>query len=128
MTRVTPLGRFGVAVVIAIVYFLVNRRASAMQELTQTGLPGQAQILEMTQTGVYINENPQVKMKLRVEARGLAPYECEKKVTVPMIALGMLGSGRPLSVYVDPADHENIYIDWSGAPAGGAAGGGRGAR
>jgi hypothetical protein len=147
MTRVNPIGWFivafffiggiaftialpwvgigqiwiAVSVVIALVYFLVNRRASAMQALTKTGLPGQAQILEMTQTGVYINENPQVKMKLHVEAQGIPPYECEKKVTVPMIALGMLGSGRPLSVYVDPNDHENIYIDWSGAPAGGGA-------
>jgi hypothetical protein len=111
-----------VSVVVALVYFFVNRRASAMQALTKTGLPGTAQILEMSQTGVYINENPQVRMKLHVEAQGIPPYECEKKVTVPMIALGVLGSGRPLSVYVDPNDHENIYIDWSGAPAGAGAG------
>jgi hypothetical protein len=104
-----------VAVVIGIVYFFINRRVGAMQALTKTGRPGQAQILSMEQTGVYINENPQVKMKLRVEAQGIPPYECEKKATVPLIALGMLGSGRPLSVYVDPNDHENIYIDWSGA-------------
>jgi hypothetical protein len=110
-----------VSVVIGLIYFFVNRRADAMQALTKSGLPGQAQVLEMTQTGVYINENPQVKMRLRVEAQGIAPYECEKKVTVPMIALGVLGSGRPLSVYVDPTDHENMYIDWSGAPAGGGA-------
>ena len=148
MTRVNPIGWFivafffvggiaftvampgigigqiwiGVSVVIAIVYLLVNRRASAMQALTKTGLPGQARILEMTQTGVYINENPQVKLRLHVEAQGIPPYECEKKATVPMIALGVLGSGRPLSVYVDPNDHENIYIDWSGAAvAGGGA-------
>jgi hypothetical protein len=111
-----------VSVVIGLVYFAVNRRADRMQALTKTGLPGTAQILEMTQTGVYINENPQVKMKLRVDAQGLAPYECEKKVTVPLIALGTLGSGRPLSVYVDPNDHQNMYVDWSGS--GVAAGGG----
>jgi hypothetical protein len=111
----------GVSVVIGIVYFFINRRVGAMQSLTKTGLPGQAQVLEMTQTGVYVNENPQVKMKLRGEAQGILPYECEKKATVPLIALGVLGSGRPLSVYVDPEDHENMYIDWSGAGAGAAA-------
>jgi hypothetical protein len=109
-----------VAVVIGIVYFFINRRVGAMQALMKTGRPGQAQILEMTQTGVYVNENPQVKLKLRVEAQGIPPYECEKKATVPMIALGMLGTGRPLSVYVDENDHENITIDWSGAGAGAA--------
>lgn len=106
-----------VSVVIGIVYSSVNRRAATMQALTKTGRPGQAQVLEMTQTGVYINENPQVKMRLRVDAQGIPPYECEKKATVPLIALGVLGSGRPLSVYVDPADHDNIYIDWSGGGA-----------
>ena len=113
-----------VAVVIGIVYFFINRRVGAMQALTKTGRPGQAQILSMEQTGVYINENPQVKMKLRVEAQGIPPYECEKKATVPLIALGVLGTGRPLSVYVDENDHENIYIDWSGASAGAGAGAG----
>jgi putative oligomerization/nucleic acid binding protein len=109
-----------VAVVIGIVYFFINRRVGAMQALKTTGRPGQAQILEAEQTGVYINESPQVKMRLRVEAQGIPSYECEKKATVPLIALGVLGSGRPLSVYVDPEDHENIYIDWSGAGAGSA--------
>ena len=116
-----------VAVVLGLVYLVISRRQSRMESLRQTGLPGQAQILEMAQTGVYINENPQVRMKLSVQAQGLAPYVCEKKATVPLIALGMLGSGRPLSVFVNPNDHEDIYIDWSGAPAGGgavAAGGG----
>jgi hypothetical protein len=110
-----------VAVVLGLVYLMISRRQSRMESLRQTGLPGQAQILEMTQTGVYINENPQVKMKLNVQAQGIAPCVCEKKATVPLIALGMLGSGRPLSVFVNPNDHEDIYIDWSGAPAGDGA-------
>jgi hypothetical protein len=148
MTRVNPIGWFivafffvggiaftvampgigigqiwiGVSVVIAIVYLLVNRRASAMQALTKTGLPGQARILEMTQTGVYINENPQVKMKLQVQAQGIAPYQCEIKATVPLIAIGMLGTGRPLTVYVNPNDHEDIFIDWSNQSVGGMPG------
>ena len=112
----------GVAVLIGIVYALMSRRADQMEALRTRGLPGQARILEMTQTGVYINENPQVKLKLHVEAAGIPPYDLEKKVTVPLIALGTLGSGRPLSVYVDPNDHENVFVDWSGAPAGAASG------
>ena len=112
----------GVAVLVGIIYLLIGRRASRMEGLRQTGLPGTAQVLEMEQTGVYINENPQVRMKLQVQAQGLAPYQVEKKATVPLIAIGMLGTGRPLTVYVNPQDHEDIFIDWSGQAGGGVTG------
>jgi putative oligomerization/nucleic acid binding protein len=114
----------GVAVLVGVIYFVINRRVGAMQALKKTGLPGQAHILEATQTGVYVNEQPQMKLRLRVEAQGLAPYEMEKRATVPFIALATLGSGRPLSVYVDPSDHENVYIEWSGALTPTVGGGG----
>lgn len=149
MTRVNPIGWFivaffliggiaftialpwvgigqiwiGVAVLVGIIYLLIGRRAARMEGMRQTGLPGTAQVLEMSQTGTYINENPVVKMKLQVQAQGLAPYQVEKKATVPLIAIGMLGSGRPLTVYVNPQDHEDIFIDWSGQPGGGMVGG-----
>src|SRR3954471_10512702 len=113
----------GVAVLIGVIYFFINRATGRKLALRQTGLPGTAQVLEMEQTGVYINENPQVKMKLQVQARGIAPYQVEKKATVPLIALGMRGTGRPLTVYVNPQDHEDIFIDWSGQPPGAMAAG-----
>jgi hypothetical protein len=111
----------GVALLVAVIYLVIGRRASRMEGLRQTGLPGTAQVLEMSQTGVYINENPQVKMKLQVQAQGLAPFQVEKKATVPLIAIGMLGTGRPLTVFVNPNDHEDIFIDWSSQSAGAVA-------
>jgi hypothetical protein len=109
-----------VALLVGVIYLAINRGTNRKLALRQSGLPGTAQVLEMTQTGVYINENPQVKMKLQVQAQGIAPYQCEIKATVPLIAIGMLGPARPLTVYVNPNDHEDIFIDWSnqsiGAP------------
>src|ERR671929_762157 len=80
-----------VAVLVGVIYLVINRRTDRKLALRQTGLPGTAQVLGMTQTGVYINENPQVKMSLQVQAQGLAPYQCEIKATGPLIAVGMLG-------------------------------------
>lgn len=109
-----------VAVLIGLIYFFINRATGRKLALRQTGLPGSAQVLEMTQTGVYINENPQVKLKLQVQAQGIPPYQCEIKATVPLIAIGMLGTGRPLTVFVNPNDHEDIFVDWSNMSAGAA--------
>ncbi|MEX2253667.1 MAG: SHOCT domain-containing protein [Thermoleophilaceae bacterium] len=113
------IGQIWVVVALGLIglFFFMSRRAEAAEKLKREGIPAQGQILEMTQTGMYVNEQPQVKLKLRVSGPGLTPFETEKKVVVPMIALGSLSSGNPLSVYVDRTDQSNITIDWSGAAA-----------
>ncbi len=66
---------------------------------------------------MYVNNQPQVKLRLRIEAPGVPAYELEKRVTVPLIALGTLSSGRPLAVAIDPGDRDKIAIDWGGSGA-----------
>lgn len=114
---VTPeiwLGQIWVAVALGLglLYLFRNRGANAKDRLKQEGAAGVAHILELTQTGVQVNDQPMVRLKLRVEASGIAPFEIEKREVVPLVALGSLSSGRPLTVYVDRADHSNVVIDW----------------
>jgi Short C-terminal domain len=89
-----------------------RRRARLLRE----GVRGTAAVLSMEQTGVYVNEQPQVRLRLLVEADGIPPYEVERTEIVPLIALGALNQGE-LAVVVDPDDHETVTIDW-GAAAG----------
>lgn len=86
--------------------------------LGNTGIRGRADILEMTQTGTYVNNQPRVKFRLRIEAPGILPYEAQDTVTVPLMALGSLQPGRPLIVVLDPKDPQKFVIDWSGNSAG----------
>ena len=53
------IGQIWVAVAVFVggVFVFVGRRGAAQAKLKQTGIPGQAQILEIEQTGVYINNN-----------------------------------------------------------------------
>ena len=106
-----------VALLVGGLFVFLGRRSAANERLKREGIPGTAQVLEVEQTGTYVNRQPQVKLRLRVEARGMAPYEVEKRVTVPMIAMGTLSSGRPLNVAVDPNDRDRIAIDWGGSGA-----------
>jgi hypothetical protein len=106
-----------VSLFLAGLYLLIGRRGRAAQRLRREGITGRATILEMTQTGVYVNEQPRVKFRLRVEADGLEPYEVEKTVVVPLIALGTLTSGRPLTVYIDRTDPDRFVIDWAAGMA-----------
>ena len=106
-----------VAVFLIALFFFLGRRAQANEKLKREGIPGTAQILEAEQTGMYVNNQPQVRLRLRVEAPGIAPYEVDKRVTVPLIAIGRLGSGQPLSVAIDPNDRDRIAIDWGASGA-----------
>ena len=108
----------GVAALLAVLYLVMTVRANRADKLAMTGTRGHADILEMTQTGTYINNQPRVKMRLRIQAPGVVPFEVEDTVTVPLIALGALQPGRPLTVVLDPADPKEYVIDWSGNSGG----------
>lgn len=112
----------GVAVLLMVLYTFMTRRADRVARLRATGIPGTAQILELTQTGTYVNNQPMVKLRLRVEAPGVATFEDERREIVPLVSLGMLSSGGTLPVYIEPADHSRYVIDW-GAGLGGAGAG-----
>ncbi len=103
-------------------YYLMNRRARRGETLKREGIPGDARIVEMTQTGIYVNEQPRVRLKLSIEAPGVPAFEAADTYTVPLIALGALTSGRPLKVYLDRKDTSQFTIDWfGGTDAGGRA-------
>ena len=106
-----------------------RRAAAEADRITATGLAGTATVTGLTQTGMQLNDQPQVKIDLLVSIPGRAPYAASRKEFVPLILLGRLGSGVPLPVKVDPTDPQDVIIDWeAGAlpavvmPAGGATG------
>ena len=79
------------------------------------GVAGQAQILGMRQTGVRLNEQPQIELRLQVSTQMQAAYEVTVKEWVPEMLLGTLTSGRPLPVKVDPANPQRVVIEWESA-------------
>lgn len=104
----------GVSVLLIGIYTFANKRANRALEITQTGVRGQAQILEMTQLGTRVNGQPRVKFRLLVSAPGTAPFEDERTEIVPEIALGALTNGTPLSIYMKPEVPSDYVIDWFG--------------
>lgn len=110
-----------VSVFLGILYASMILRVNRAQALAQTGVRGQAQIMEMTQTGMMVNNQPRVKLKLRVSAAGVPTFEDTRTETVPLIALGQLSTGVPLTVFLQPDKPKAYVIDWSGALAAGGA-------
>jgi hypothetical protein len=110
-------GLLGLTGILLIAFGLrAGAKAAEAERIDETGIPGRATITGLSQTGMYLNENPQVEMNLLVDVPGRAPYQATRKEFVPLILLARLASGAPLAVKVDPADPSKVIVDWD-APA-----------
>ncbi|MBI2894751.1 MAG: hypothetical protein HYY06_14445 [Deltaproteobacteria bacterium] len=98
---------------VVLVFKWLGKNRAQRQALLQSGAPGQAKILAIGQTGMYINNNPQVQLALEVTPQvGGAPFQVTIKGVVPMIALSRVQPGSVVPVRYDPANPMNLAIDW----------------
>ncbi len=78
------------------------------RRLMKTGVEAEATILAVSDTGVTINKNPYVKMRLRVQPIGVAAYETEVKAMVSRVAIPRPGDG--VRVKFDPNKPEDVIV------------------
>jgi hypothetical protein len=74
--------------------------------LFHTGARAPAYIVSLEETGTEINDNPRVRIRLRVEPPGEPPFEVERKVLVSRIAIPR--QGERVELAYDPADHSRF--------------------
>lgn len=82
--------------------------------LQKTGLSGKARILEVRDTGVTINNSPQVKLMLEVKNSFGQKYNAQTKVLVSRLNLSAFTPGMEIAVKIDPNNEQNVVIDRSG--------------
>jgi hypothetical protein len=78
------------------------------RRLKAHGVEAGATILTVSDTGVTVNKNPYVKLRLRVEPIGMAMYETEVKAMVSRVALPRPGDG--VRVKFDPNKPEEVIV------------------
>lgn len=93
-----------------------TRSQARTYRLRQTGRRGVADILELQQTGVQINDEPLIGLKVRIHGADIAPFEDEKKCVVSFFRMPLLSAGQ-LPVLVDPETREWEF-DWDSARPG----------
>ncbi len=106
---VLTLGFIVVAFVVGI--GLSRRLMRPNQDVLKTGLSGQATVLQVWQTGLQVNDQPQVGMLLQIEVPGYESYQVEHKMVVPIIHIPQFQPGVTLPVRVDPANLKRIALD-----------------
>jgi hypothetical protein len=79
------------------------------QRLEEAGVNAPAQVVAVEDTGTTINNNPRVKLTLRVNPTdGSPPFEVSKKQLVPRVAIPRAGDA--LAVRYDPEDQSNFVV------------------
>jgi len=101
-----------VGIVLIVIGLIVGRRAGQTDQILQTGVAGTATVTGVSQTGMYLNEQPQLRLNLLVSLPGQVPYAATHTSFVPLMLMGRVTSGAPLAVRVDPADLNKIVVDW----------------
>ena len=83
--------------------------------LMKTGLSGKATIREVHDTGVTINNNPQVKLVLDVKNQFGQTYSTSIRTLVSRIQSNLYQPGMLVPVKIDPNNEKNVIIDHSGS-------------
>lgn len=86
------------------------------ERLEQTGIPGSARILSVTDVSTDSEFPPEVDLMLAVTVPGRPAYQVARHDTVPRLAIGRLTDGRPLAVLVDRAQPDQLVIEWMAQP------------
>lgn len=111
-----PTG-LGITVLDLVIGFLIGRgryrTRAKLHRLRTNGQPARAEVLSFDQTGVRVNDQPMLLLKLRLHGGDFTPYEVQAREVVPEIRIPMLHAGE-LPVLIDPSTHE-WEIDWESA-------------
>jgi hypothetical protein len=90
----------------AILLWLLVKRYR-MRELAATGKPGTAVVLALSDTGVTINNDPRVKLRLQIHIPNYPPYEAIKTVTIPRLYVPQVQTGSTINILADPDQPNN---------------------
>jgi hypothetical protein len=102
------------------VFWGVFRPMFVQNKLLKTGVSARAVIKQVSDTGVTVNNNPQIKLLLEVSPPMGVPYLVETKMIISRLQPGLYQPGMELAVKIDPDDKDKVAVD----PTGGAGGGG----
>jgi len=101
-------------IVFGTVYWKFFRPMVVSNKLLKTGQPAKAKIIKVWDTGVTVNQNPQVGLLLEVTPMNKMPYQVETRQIISRLNPSMYQPGMEVDVRIDPDDEKKIAIESSG--------------
>lgn len=107
------IGVIATIATLVFVFRFLGKMASANKEAARVlsvGQPAVGQVVAAQQTGTYVNNNPQISLRINVTPHGGAPYQVQMTKIVGMLEIPQYQIGAHLDVRVDPANPSNVAI------------------
>ena len=104
LSMALPLG------ILYVVFKTMSANAAAERELMEKGTPAAATITAVGQTGMFINNNPQVQIVLEVVPEEGEPYTATVTKVLQLIQLPQVQPGKLVDVRIDPENPKRMVI------------------
>lgn len=106
-----------IVVILAICYFVFSRTLFPLlqigkmkRRLLKEGVEADAVLLNMEQTGLYVNNQPQIKLQVQVQPLSGRNFVSEVREVLTLIDLSQLRIGSALKVKYNPANTKEIMV------------------
>lgn len=106
---VLALGVVAAIIVSSIVLLYVVSRAARNPKI-ENAILGQATILKIWETGLTVNDRPQIGFLLNVQHPDGSSYEAETKAVISIIHLPQIQPGATLAVKIDPQKPNRVAL------------------
>jgi hypothetical protein len=99
----------GVSLIIVAVVLVSLYRVLNPPEI-KNGIAAKAEVLEVADTGTTLNENPQIKLLLKIKKPDGSTYEAEVKTLVSRLNAANVRPGCKADVKYDPANPRRVQL------------------
>lgn len=102
---------------LAISWFVLSRTLMPLlkigrlkKRLLREGVEAEAVLLNMEQTGLYVNNQPQIKLQVQVQPQSGRNFVSEVREVLTLIDLSQLRIGTTLKVKYNPANTKEVMV------------------
>jgi hypothetical protein len=97
--------------IMVVVFGMLAKNKKKRDAVLSQGETANALVLKIWQTGLTVNDNPQVGILLQVEPQGRQPYQAQIDPIVPIIQLPRIQPGLRVPVKIDRMQPLSVVLD-----------------
>ena len=102
----------GVGVVLFVIGVFLKIKGRRRARIYHGGVPGEAVIRAVHETGTMVNNQPMYAFDLDVSGQGFSPVSTRHREVVPFWFLNRVGPQARVPVKVDPQNPARVIFDW----------------
>ena len=110
LSMILPLV-FGIGITVIVLVWVRKFMRNMTGANLKNGVPAQATILRIWDTGTTLNDNPVVGFLLEVRPQNLPAYQAESKSMIPRLSISQFQPGAIIPVKIDPQNQARVALD-----------------